>query len=47
MAFLEREWLNEQLGRDDLSEEFTHARELLEPERRRAFDDDVAFLLSR
>ena len=47
MAFLEREWLREQLGRDELSEEFMHARELLDPDRRRAFDEDVTFLLSR
>jgi len=47
MSFLESEWLHEQLTRDELSEEVVHARELLNPERRRSFDEDLALLFSR
>jgi hypothetical protein len=47
MGFLESEWLNEQLGRDEKSDDFEYARDVLEPERRKAFDADLAFLLSR
>lgn len=46
MGFLETEWLNEQLDRDDVSEDFEHARDLLDPVRRKAFDEDLALLLS-
>jgi len=47
MGFLESEWLNEQLGRDETSEDFLFARDVLDPERRKAFDADLALLLSR
>lgn len=45
MGFFESEWLNEQLERDEESEDFKHARDLLEPARRRAFDRDLRLLL--
>ncbi len=47
MSFLESEWLNEQLERDQSSEDFEYARDILEPERRKAFDADMAVLLAR
>ena len=47
MGFLESEWLNEQLVRDEKSEDFQYARDILDPERRKAFDADLALLLSR
>ncbi|MDA0874253.1 MAG: hypothetical protein O3C45_04235 [Bacteroidetes bacterium] len=46
MGFFETEWLNEQLDRDDVSEDFEHARDLLDPVRRKAFDEDLSTLLS-
>jgi len=45
MNFLESEWLNEQLDRDEMSEDFSHARDLLDPKRRAAFDRDLELLL--
>lgn len=47
MCFFESEWLREELDRDDLSEDFQYARDILEPERRKAFDADMTLLLSR
>lgn len=47
MSFLESEWLREELERDDVSEDFQYARDILEPERRKAFDADLSLLLSR
>lgn len=47
MSFLESEWLNEQLGRDEKSEDFQFAKDVLDPERRKAFDADLALLLSQ
>ncbi|MDE2996489.1 MAG: hypothetical protein OXT73_07110 [Bacteroidota bacterium] len=45
MGFFESEWLREQLQRDEDSEDFEHARDLLDPVRRKAFDEDLASLL--
>ncbi|MGB0651317.1 MAG: hypothetical protein ACPG8N_03765 [Rhodothermales bacterium] len=47
MSFLESEWLREELERDDVSDDFQYARDILEPERRKAFDADMSLLLSR
>lgn len=47
MSFLESEWLREELERDEISEDFQYARDILEPERRKAFDADLSLLLSR
>ena len=46
MGFFESEWLTEQLERDERSEDFEHARDALDPVRRKAFDEDLAQLLT-
>lgn len=47
MSFLESEWLREELERDDISDDFEYARDVLEPDRRKAFDADLTLLFSR
>lgn len=46
MGFFESEWLTEQLDRDEASEDFEHARDMLDPVRRKAFDEDLSQLMA-